>query len=383
MAALPFSRPLIDKDCRIDFYAGNDKAMEQILPIYNALPSNRQGTIYPRDFGNYLPGMNPLVITNPDDLSYVFYAGEDDRPFLMLEFEHHNQTRGLLGAVGLFLCKEPSSVIQRTTYASNFQIAKLYTDAATAVNGIEAYIHGTAPVPITKCRNKSIGLMYVAFGEKAMHAVRHSVATMKRLGVDYPVCVVGDQVSEEFVSLLWEGQSPFDATQKRNFQFRAGRIKPYLYDLSPFDYTLYMDADTEFYHDVFPGFDLMNTYQFAIAQELLTVEQLYNKSLAGWEINIQERDYTMDLLNNGKEPFINSGVFFFSKNETTKKLFTAWGEEWLRYQQWDEQLALMRAIASSKPKVKYLPTIWNNPYATDDSIIFHDYGRGSIRMNVS
>jgi len=65
-------------------------------------------------------------------------------------------------------------------------------------------------------------------------------------------------------------------------------------------------------------------------------------------------------------------------------VFDAWGEEWDKWQQWDEQLSLMRAMyrVGADVKIKYLDVDWNHPHRDQAEIIFHNYGRGPVRSNV-
>jgi precorrin-6B methylase 2 len=228
---------------------------------------------------------------------------------------------------------------------------------------------------------KTVGIIYMAFGAKAAKGVEQSVASLRKLGLEFPVTVVGNNRVEGLGFREWQGQSPFDATQKPNFQFRAGRVKPFLYDYSPYDWTLYIDADTEFLQDITAGFRSLAEQDVAIAEERLTISQLYNKMQAGWEINIQEQRQTLREIGHD-ERFLNSGVIFFRKGKKTKQLFEVWAREWQRYQQWDEQLALTRAIYQIKGlEVKRLDTDWNCPQRNDSKtiVIFHNYGRGVVR----
>jgi hypothetical protein len=64
-------------------------------------------------------------------------------------------------------------------------------------------------------------------------------------------------------------------------------------------------------------------------------------------------------------------------------LFQEWHCQWLRYQQWDEQLALMRALHEYPVKYKALSVDWNHPHRHLAKIIFHNYGRGAARINVA
>jgi len=225
----------------------------------------------------------------------------------------------------------------------------------------------------------------MAFGEPAAQGVMASVNSLRGLGLDVPVCVVGDTPIEGMQFIEWPGQSPFDPDCAQNFQFRAGRIKPGLCKLTPFDRTLYIDADTEFMSkQVLQGWRFLENHDMALARELLTIGKLYNKPRAGWEINIQERDATIEELGGDKDiHFLNSGVIFFRKNPAVGRVFEAWGAAWQEWQQWDEQLSLMRALyRTGGVKIKYLEVDWNQPHRDQAEIIFHNYGRGPVRSNV-
>lgn len=372
---------MLDPDAKIDFYASSDEALEFMKGIQKQLPAERVGTLYDKNFGNVLPGSNPLVVMNPDDLTTVFYAG-DERVFIFIEEKHFRQTRGLLSQVSLFLCRDPKDATIRRAWSDKHQQVKTYSTVEELCQMLNSFIKGILPKTINNIQGESVGLIYMAFGPKAAQAVRKSVMTLRRVGFNYPVCVVGDTPVEGFEFVQWRGESPFDPTQKKNFMFRAGRIKPFLYELSPFDRTLYLDADTQFLEDVRPGFELLNDCDLAITQEYLTVGELYNKFMAGWEINIEERAQTIEEGISPLEPFINSGVIFFRKSNKSKETFEQWHKQWMRYQQWDEQLALMRAIHETQPTRTYLSPKWNDPQMHEDTVIFHDYGHGHVRMNV-
>jgi hypothetical protein len=385
---MSFTRPVIDENSKIDFYAGSVKAFYDLKPVWEAMPDERKGIFYTWEarpgtqvFGNYLHGSDPLVIANPADLTHVFYAGEE-RPFIFLEGNHFSHKGGLLVAVSLFLCSDDGDVKIRKALAQKYQFVEKISSAKQAVEKIIKFVIGVAPKYRDKIGNDKIGLMYVAFGEKATQAVKKSIATLKRVGFSYPVLVVGDVPVPGCLFERWEGESPFDATKKRNFQFRAGRIKPFLHDISPFDRTLYVDADVEFVEDIHQGFVALEKFDVVVTQEYLTVGELYNKFQAGWEINIQERNKTIEEGIHPGRQFINSGVVFFKKCKENSKLFKRWHSEWLRFQEWDEQLAFMRALHKTNSNYTEFPALWNDPHKHEDqTIIYHPYGRGSIRMS--
>ena len=260
--------------------------------------------------------------------------------------------------------------------------------AKRAARAIEEFTGRKLP-QLRKIRTRqreSVGIIYMAFGEPAVEGVMSSVNSLRRLGLDVPVCIVGDTPIEGTQFIKWPGESPFDPDCAKNFQFRAGRVKPGLCALTPFERTLYIDADTEFMSkQVLNGWRFLDDHDMALARELLEIGQLYNKPRAGWEINIKERNATIVELGGDKTtPFLNSGVIFFRKNRAVKRVFRAWGEAWQEWQQWDEQLSLMRAMyrVGRHVKVKQLDVDWNHPHRDQAGIIFHNYGRGPVRSNV-
>lgn len=224
----------------------------------------------------------------------------------------------------------------------------------------------------------------MAFGVKAAASARRSIFSLNRLGLNLPVTVVGDARVMGTNYLEWIGESPFDLTQRTNFKFRSGRVKPFMYQCSPYDYTLYVDADCTFMQGVEDGFHALADNDLVVTEERLSLAELYNKQLAGWEINIQERDTTViEIGGDDAQKFINSGVFFFRKSDALSKLFCDWHTEWMRFQEWDEQLAFTRAIyANPEVNIKRLAVNWNSPHLYEkDCIIYHPYGRGQIRAN--
>jgi len=256
--------------------------------------------------------------------------------------------------------------------------------SARAARCIEDFLQSKWPGAkrIDTIGGETIGILYMGFGRRAALEISKSLGSLKRLGVEIPAVVVGDTPVAGAELIRWEGESPFDPAQRHNFQFRAGRIKPDLCRITPFERTLYIDADTEFLADITPGFQCLDEVDLALAEELLALGQLYNKPRAGWEINMIERDATIqELGGNPNRKFLNSGVIFFRRSEATLKLFEEWRRQWLRWQQWDEQLALMRAIHACGIRYKALSPDWNHPHRGQAKIIFHNYGRGTARVD--
>lgn len=256
--------------------------------------------------------------------------------------------------------------------------------AVETINRYASFVPA-APANVSSIDGKSIGIVYMAFGNRAKNEVMKSMASLRKIGLKIPVCVVGNVAVPGTQFIKWDGESPFEPTRRRNFQFLAGRLKPLLYNVTPYDYTMYIDADTEFIGNIMPGFELLKENDIVVTEEMGTIGNLYNKANAGWEINIIERDFTIHFI--GDKPdtkFINSGVLFFKKSSLTREVFKMWYSEWMRYEQWDEQLALHRALhCVPLTKVEHLGVEWNHPHKEQAKVIFHNYGRMTARMSVS
>ncbi|HEY6018319.1 MAG TPA: hypothetical protein VIY48_00005, partial [Candidatus Paceibacterota bacterium] len=254
--------PIIDPETKIDFYAGNDLAFQSLVPLWSSL-DGRRGTFYvshqvhyPSGKGfarlyNKFSGYNPVVVTSYHDLHFIF-PNLDSHPVIMLERGHQEEHRGLLRAVTLFLCDNEKTEQERLEVTKNVRRFSSHDDLMAKL----LQFVKSSDVTFIECLNgKSVGIIYMSFGDKALHGVEKSIFSLRRTGYSYPVAIIGDVCQHNtFLSncqfIRWQGQSPFDARQKRNFQFRAGRIKPSLCKLSPFDYTLYIDADTEYLQSI-------------------------------------------------------------------------------------------------------------------------------------
>lgn len=226
------------------------------------------------------------------------------------------------------------------------------------------------------------GLVYIAFGEKARAEASRSYSSARKAGNELPAMIVGDGPAAGLELLPWEGPNPYDPTRPPGFRFSAGLVKPRLPDLIPWEECLYLDCDTEVLGELAPAFDLLARFDLLFTMHPgQNVNQLYNKDRAGWYHNRQERDATIGELGSGDIPYWNSGVIFWRKGEPASRVFAAWAEEWPRFGQWDEQLALMRAAFRCPARLAVLPAGWNHPHRARARAIFHNYGRGVVRVN--
>lgn len=83
----------------------------------------------------------------------------------------------------------------------------------------------------------------------------------------------------------------------------------YLYTLSPYERTMFVDTDTYFIGDIESGFAILD--YFDLSMTLVPPDTHYPISSSGEKIDCKP---------------VNTGVIFFKKNEVNNYLF----EEWLR-----------------------------------------------------
>jgi len=233
--------------------------------------------------------------------------------------------------------------------------------------------------------SKKTGIVYISFGSAAALSAAESLLSIRRLGIDVPAISIGSTQVPDTTFIPWTGRDPWynDRIEPKN-RFRAGEIKPFLYNLSPFDYTLYLDADTMVYGDIMPGFELLERYDICIADHHnFNIEDIWRHpkyNLPEHAKKIEEREATHKLLGGVRTPFLNSGVIFFRKSKAAMNVFANWYIEWAHYREWDEQMALHRAIHNCPDiKIGHLPTAWNQKYKEESTIIWHKMGGRSAR----
>ena len=193
------------------------------------------------------------------------------------------------------------------------------------------------------------GAVYIVHGDKARSAVELSISNMMKFN-DLPIAVVGEYI---------------EMTQQINFDDMdsKGRYsKVNLFDLSTYQHTLYLDADTVPYGDLSAGFDMLDDgFDIVIMPSSQQGMDLF------WHIGEEERQATFFEV--GTHPLqLQAGLFFFRKNERTKRLFKLWEREYRRYKDQD-QAALIRALYQCQVKVWLLGHPWNG-----GSLVGHRFG---------
>ena len=218
------------------------------------------------------------------------------------------------------------------------------------------------------------GVVYMVWGDKAVWAAGQSIASLWKIEPTIPVLAVGDE-SVDVLKEELKGDKRLETKLEmtidpfRGVEFLAGRIKPYLYHLSPWQQTLYVDADTTFRGSPQVGFDLLERWDFLVAET-------GGRTILQHMVGENEAKYTRGLF--GGAQFIlyhNSGMLFWKRNGRVEELLRLWGEEWQRFGAWDEQMALLRAIGRSKALVLTIPYTWNTNAPSQAKVLFHEFGQ--------
>lgn len=194
------------------------------------------------------------------------------------------------------------------------------------------------------------GVVYVVYGEKARAEAEMSYRALRRFG-NLPACVIGENAA----------QMRHIPLAQRDAGGRWGKLNADL--LSPFPYTLYLDADTRARGDIEQGFEILRDgWDMAIT---LSTQQ---EGEAMWHVDGDEREETC--LEWGCTPAqFQGGVIFFQKNERVHALFAAWRDEWQRWGGAD-QAALLRALRRVPAKVWLLGRPYNG-----GSLMAHLFGK--------
>jgi len=194
----------------------------------------------------------------------------------------------------------------------------------------------------------SRGVLYVTYGANAEREAETSIKILKERN-DLPVTVINEP---------YEGMTDEQASRF---------AKLHLNNLSPYQMTLYLDADTRPFGNVSAGFDALETgWDIAICPSGQQGKDLL------WHVGWSEREHTIGML--GYLPLqLQAGVMYVRKNGRTDALFEAWREEWSYWRDQD-QAAFLRALNKAPVKIWLLGYPFNG-----GAVIGHLFGRAKTR----
>lgn len=184
------------------------------------------------------------------------------------------------------------------------------------------------------------GIVYAACGQNAAKEAAESIRTLKNYN-RYPVEII--------------------TTEGEGLPGRWAKTK--LFSLSPFDFTLFLDADTRIHGDISWGFKVLaDGWDLIIVPSRTTGIPLHS-------LDEGERLSTLKELGDVFPLMLNTGVMWFRKNERMRKLFDEWHAEWLRWKRHD-QGAFLRALRKNPVKIFIAGRSFNG-----GEVIEHLFGR--------
>lgn len=207
------------------------------------------------------------------------------------------------------------------------------------------------------------GVLYIAYGEKAIKNVEHSIETLRKLRKDLPIAVVtgADQIT-----------GADRLIRHVDMDLGARNIKTRIYSLSPFEKTFYLDADTEVLFDPQHGFDLLDKVDMVIGQDSI---RIFNRNqhphMIQEEMLATERETA-----GGEYLYYNTGVMFFGRNESVRSLMQDWHTEWQRWGKQD-QPAMFRSMFKNPVRIAAMRNPWNNHHSNQAQFVFHAHRRAS------
>jgi hypothetical protein len=202
------------------------------------------------------------------------------------------------------------------------------------------------------------GVVYCAIKNPLyLEAALISALALRQLEPDLPILLLSDfshltGLRLERFNILTQTLVIPDSRRLPN-GLESRLIKTSLPEFTPFEQTLYLDADVLPIQPIAPIWDFLIQGDMALAVDVRpTIAQCDH-------VAKEEREYTLQRCPADTVQF-NSGVMLWRNTSEVRSLFAAWNQEWLQFKRQD-QLALVRAIQTTQTRVVELPEVYNFP----------------------
>jgi len=215
---------------------------------------------------------------------------------------------------------------------------------------------------------KSRGVIYCATTSICyLEAALISAMALRQQEPDLPITLISEHPLLELLPLLRHGITPrlLKVNEVDNTSYLSRYIKTTLNILSPYQDTLFLDADILPLQPISPLWDHLCLGDFGMVADRLPTLGLCD------HIAEDEKEYTLQRLPKETVQF-NSGVMLWRNTAATQVLFHRWHQEWQKFQKHD-QLALMRAIATTQTSVTKLPNSYNISPTDSASVLFDSH----------
>lgn len=182
------------------------------------------------------------------------------------------------------------------------------------------------------------GIVYIATGDPYyLLLTAASIISLRDTGYRGPITVFSDLPARRLRSL---GVHVTKVSPPQNARKPSRWVKTQLAKLTPYQQTLFLDADTV----VHKPFTLLWN---ALAKHDIALGRDRNPTLGAVNHATQdELRYTRGLYPSATAHY-NSGILLWKQTPAARRLFAAWHKEWTRFGDID-QLALIRALAQTR-----------------------------------
>lgn len=191
------------------------------------------------------------------------------------------------------------------------------------------------------------GVFYIAYGKNAVQEMKCSIDTLPK-NLSYQMKLDGTTASQAH----WD--------KSRVFAF------------SPYQHTLFLDADTRI-HDWVSlklGFAWLKQ---GLDMVIVPSWPTFSGDIL-WHLTAEEKKYTFETLGYFSHVMLNTGVMFFTKNTRVESFFASWEQEWFRFKSFD-QGAFLRALHKNPIKLGLLGKDFNSLHG---KIVEHRFGHCSF-----
>ncbi|NEQ36106.1 MAG: hypothetical protein F6K40_07340 [Okeania sp. SIO3I5] len=177
--------------------------------------------------------------------------------------------------------------------------------------------------------DKSIGVIYIATGEKYIREACQSVASLKAQMPQMPVTIFADEdiKNSNFEQVVVIEKPHYNHVDKVQYMYA-----------SPYDYTLFIDTDTYISADFSEIFPLLDKFDIGVAHAPLNMKGFKN----GVPESFQQ---------------FNSGVILYKKSPEVEQFFSNWFE-WYNPPNFD-QPTFREALYKSQLRIVTLPPEYN------------------------
>lgn len=192
----------------------------------------------------------------------------------------------------------------------------------------------------------TFGVIYVAFGAPYLAMAITSLVSLKVTNPTVPVCIVTNVVRDMPDKPWWRPEDGDTWIYLDNETERNRHAKTSVYQLSPFDLTLFLDCDTMVLGDLSPIPRYLEYFDILLSA-------VYNPTPTNKRILDGKFRYTED-------GHFNSGVFAFRRSQPVESFFALWNERFHALGSRLDQPSLLEAYYLGNVRMFPLSAKWNS-----------------------